>query len=57
MQAGVNMTDEEIENITKEANELYCKDYPLVKFAVNEGHVEYILKAMEKLGYIIRRKK
>jgi hypothetical protein len=47
------MTDEEIAQIVNVANELYHKDYPVYKYAVNEGYVEYILKAMRKLGYCV----
>jgi len=43
----------DIEQITKEVNETVFKDYPLIKQAVYEWQVEYILKAIRKLGYAI----
>ena len=41
----------QLEQIAVEASRLYERDYPLFKYAVDAGRVEYTIKAMESLGY------
>ncbi len=49
------MTDLEIEQIKSEANWLINKDYPLLHNEVKDTTIKYILKAMNSLGYKVKK--
>ena len=51
------MTLQEIENIRAEANKIIHNKFPLLENIVRDGVLEYILEAMNNLGYQVRKQK
>jgi len=51
------MTPQEIENIRAEANRIIHKKFPQLENTVRDGVLEYILEAMDNLGYKVRKRK